>query len=251
MHFQWLGHSTVLMEAGGHHILTDPVLSNRIGLYFGCGNIGPRRISAPARTLRQLPPIDLILLSHAHMDHFDIPTLRKLENSRTTVVTAMHTSDLLRVRKYKSVQELGWNQSVQAGPFRIRAVQVRHWGARRISDRHRGYNGYVIEADGASNRRVLFGGDTAYTTSFRQVRANVAIMPIGAYNPWVHAHCTPEQAFRMSCDTGATHFLPIHHKTFVLGREPLNEPIERFVEAAGNSRSQILAHNIGEGCRVA
>ncbi len=244
MNAQWLGHSTVLLEIDGQRIITDPVLSNRIGVYMGLGNIGPKRITAPALHTTQLPPIDLILLSHAHMDHFDIPTLRRLESPDTAVVTALHTSDLLRVRKYKSVHELAWNEHVQIGSLRIRAIQVRHWGARLVTDRHRGYNGYVIEGPGG--KRILFGGDTAYTTAFRGVHAHLAIMPIGAYDPWIHAHCSPEQAWKMSCDTGADAFLPIHHQTFALGRESFYEPIERFVQAAGPSRSQIVVHNVGE-----
>ena len=86
---QWVGHSTVLLRLGGRTILTDPVFSDRIGLHLGLGfSIGPQRITPPAIELADLPPIDLILLSHAHMDHFDIPTLRRLECKKTTVVTA-------------------------------------------------------------------------------------------------------------------------------------------------------------------
>jgi L-ascorbate metabolism protein UlaG (beta-lactamase superfamily) len=246
MQVHWLGHSTVLLRIGGLNVITDPVFSNRIGLYFGLGNIGPKRLTAPALHVKDLPPIDLILLSHAHMDHFDIPTLRRLESPQTTVVTAMNTSDLLRVGRYQAVHELGWHERIQIGPLRIEAVQVRHWGARMISDRHRGYNGYVIENQDSSKERILFGGDTAYTTEFRNVQADLAIMPIGAYNPWIHAHCSPEQAWKMAGDTGAELFLPIHHQTFALGRESFYEPIERFVQAAGNSRSQIIAHEVGD-----
>ncbi len=246
----WLGHSTVLLEIDGMRVITDPVLSRRIGVYVGVGNIGPRRLTDPGLTAKQLPPVDLILLSHAHMDHFDIPTLRRLENPRTTVVTALHTSDLLRVRKYRRVQELAWNEHVQVGSLRIQALQVRHWGARMVTDRHRGYNGYLIESQ-ESKQRIVFGGDTAYTTAFREVRADVAIMPIGAYDPWIHHHCSPEQAWRMSCDMGADLFLPIHHQTFPLGREGFYEPIERFVDAAGNSRSQIMVHQVGERWQAA
>jgi len=224
-------------------ILTDPVFSNRIGLHVGFGcNIGPSRITPPSMELSQLPTVDVILLSHAHMDHFDIPTLRRLEDRKTVVITAKHTSDLLRVRRYGRVWELGWNEVAEVGPLAIRGVEVRHWGARRMTDRYRGYNGYSIE-DRDNGKRVFFAGDTALT-SFRGLRAegriDLAMMPIGAYDPWIHAHCTPEQAWKMSCEAGAESILPIHHQAFALGREGFFEPMERLLEAAGPNRGMVL-----------
>ncbi len=99
VHAAWIGHTTVLMRIDGFTILTDPVFSTRIGLGFGPVTVGMKRIVYPAVELPTLPTPDLILLSHAHMDHFDLPSLRALENPRTTVVTAAHTSDLLRVKR--------------------------------------------------------------------------------------------------------------------------------------------------------
>ena len=122
-------------------------------------------------TRAQLPHIDLILLSHAHFDHFDLATLRSLERAGTAVVTAKYTSDLLRVRRYQSVQEVGWGERVRVGPLSILGIRVKHWGARMRSDVHRGYNGYLIET---ARHRVVFGGDTALTDSFKAVRANEA-----------------------------------------------------------------------------
>jgi L-ascorbate metabolism protein UlaG (beta-lactamase superfamily) len=249
----WIGHSTVLMRFGpDFHVITDPVFSRRCGLYFGPTNIGPKRLAPPAIALRSLPKIDLILLSHAHMDHFDIPSLRRLESRGTHVVTAHRTSDLLRVKRYGKVSELKWNESVHAGPLRIRACEVRHWGARTITDVWRGYNGYTIEYDGGT--RVLFGGDTAMTPAFRSLKSSksydLAIMPIGAYNPWIANHCSPEQAWRMGTDAGAEAFLPVHHQTFGLGREPFYEPIERFLEASRGDTRRVLTCKVGDVCAV-
>ncbi|HEY3740817.1 MAG TPA: MBL fold metallo-hydrolase [Bryobacteraceae bacterium] len=243
----WIGHSTVLMRIGGFHLLTDPVFGKRCGLYLGAANFGPKRLSPPAMSLSHLPRIDLILLSHAHMDHFDIPSLRALESKSTQVVTATRTSDLLRVRRYAHVTELGWGESAQIGPLRIQAIPVKHWGARKITDVWRGFNGYTIEGEGM---RVLFGGDTAMTDSFRKLRTSrafdLAIFPIGAYDPWIANHCNPEQAWRMGTDAGANAWMPVHHKTFPLGREPVGEPIERFLNAAGADSSSVLTRNIGD-----
>ncbi len=225
LHAAWLGHSSVLLKIDGFTILTDPVLGNRCGVRVGPMTVGLKRMVAPALLWPQLPHIDLILLSHAHFDHFDLPTLRRLERSGTAVVTASNTSDLLRVRRYASVRELGWGERSRVGPLSILGFEVRHWGARLRSDTHRGYNGYLLET---GRHRVVFGGDTAYTDSFRVARSSrpvdLAIMPIGAYNPWIHAHCNPEQAWR----------------------EPFFEPVERFMEAAGSRPERVVTTRIGQ-----
>lgn len=246
-HSAWLGHSTVLLKLDGFTILTDPVFSARAGLDLLIFTAGVKRMVAPAMPLKQLPPIDLILNSHAHMDHLDTPTLRRLENPRTEVIMASRTSDLIRVKRYKNVTELGWGESARVGPALIQAFQVNHWGARMQSDTYRGYNGYLIEVN---NRRVLFAGDTAITDTFQTVKRrngiDLAIMPIGAYNPWIRVHCNPEQAWRMGNDAGAEFFLPVHHSTFHLSREPLHEPIQRFLSAAGSHIERVVATGIGQ-----
>src|SRR5207253_7927859 len=150
-------------------------------------------------------------------------------------VTAARTADLLRASRYSAVHELGWGDRVQAGAAEIRAFEVNHWGARMRTDTYRGFNGYTIEAGG---HRILFGGDTAATTAFRSLRTSrsfdLAIMPVGAYDPWIHFHCTPEQAWRMANDAGAEYFLPVHHQTFALSSEPYLEPISRLYAVAGS-----------------
>ena len=247
VHAAWIGHSTVLLRVDGFTILTDPVFSTRIGVGIGPVTVGMKRIVHPAAKLSALPGPDLILLSHAHMDHFDLPSLRALENPRTAVVTAANTSDLLRVKRYRSVQELKWGDECRVGPASIRAFEVNHWGARMRTDIHRGYNGYLIEI---GRYRIVFGGDTAYTESFRSVRTakpvDLAIMPIGAYNPWINAHCNPEQAFAMAGHAGAEFVLPVHHQTFKLSSEPYREPIERLVLASGSSPDRIPIREIGD-----
>jgi len=247
VHAAWLGHSTVLMKVDGFTILTDPVFSTRIGLNFGPVTVGIKRLVEVAAPVHDLPQIDLIVLSHAHMDHFDLPSLRHLESAGTQVVTAAHTSDLLRPKRYAKVHEVRWKESTQVGAAKVTAFEVAHWGARMRSDVYRGYNGYLIEI---GNRRIVFGGDTAYTDSFRQVRSakpvDLAIMPIGAYDPWIRVHCNPEQAWKMANDAGAEYVLPVHHQTFALSRETKLEPIERLLDAAGSSPGRVCLQAIGE-----
>jgi L-ascorbate metabolism protein UlaG (beta-lactamase superfamily) len=239
------------MRIDGFTIITDPILFDWCGIHVGPVTLGLKRLVAPALRQGNLPHIDLLLLSHAHMDHLDIPSVRALESKGTAVITARATSDLLRPGGYKSVSEIGWGEKTRVGPVTVRGFEVRHWGARMRTDNYRGYNGYLIETE---RRRVVFGGDTAETDTFRSVRSsrpvNLAIMPIGAYDPWIHVHCNPEQAWRMGSDSGAEHFLPVHHRTFKLSREPLGEPIERFLEAAGPHPDRVLARHIGDELRL-
>jgi len=252
MQAAWIGHSTVLISVDGFTILTDPVFSARIGIKIGPFTAGLKRLVHPALASLQLPVPDLILLSHAHMDHLDRPSLRKLENLRTSVITAIGTSDLLRVKRYKAVHELRWGESRRVGSANVRAFQVKHWGARTRTDVHRGYNGYLIEA---GRYRIIFGGDTAYTDLFRQVRTSkpvdLAIMPIGAYDPWIHAHCNPEQALEMANHAAAEFVLPVHHRTFKLSNEPYDEPIERLLLASGSAEDRIAIQEIGQEFHLA
>ncbi|MBA4147162.1 MAG: MBL fold metallo-hydrolase [Verrucomicrobia bacterium] len=246
----WLGHATVLVNFYGVKILTDPVLMSRVGADLRIGTVGPKRAIAPALTVEELPPIDLVLLSHAHLDHFDLPTLRNFREN-TKVVTARKTADLLSRTKLKNPHELGWGEKTtvktQNGDVEIEGIEVNHWGARWQHDAQRGYNGYVISREG---KRIIFGGDTAMSDSFRNQRGKgpfeLAIMPIGAYNPWIRAHCTPEEAIKMSNDAGARHILPIHHQAFALGREPFKEPIERFQEALSAEPERVALRDVGE-----
>lgn len=245
----WLGHSTVLINFFGMTILTDPVLGKRVGADTPLGNIGPKRLIAPGLRIKELPPIDLVLLSHAHMDHLDPATLRDLPGE-PKVVSAAGTSDLLQGTGLRDPQFVGWGQRVRVnsgrkGDAEISAFEVKHWGARWKVDRYRGYNGYVISRGG---NRIIFGGDTALTDSFRSLRSprpyDLAIMPIGAYRPWLCSHCSPEQAVRMANDAGVNYVLPVHHKTFAFGREGVVEPMERLEGAIEQER--IALREVGE-----
>ena len=237
----------MLLKVDGTLILTDPVFSDRVGLSLGPLTLGLKRLTAPALDAADIPRPDLILLSHAHMDHFDLPSLRTLEHRKTSVISATKTSDLLRVNRYGAVTELAWGERTRVGAAEIRAVEVNHWGARMRTDTYRGYNGYLIEA---GRYRILFGGDTANTTAFRALRTSrpvdLAVMPVGAYNPWIYYHCTPEQAWRMGNEAGAEFFVPVHHQTFQLSREPFLEPLERFQRAANNHPDRVGITRIGQ-----
>ena len=215
-----LGHSTVLLNLFGVKVLTDPVFSQRVGPGIAPFILGPKRYFAPALMPRELPAPDLLVISHAHFDHFDAWSLRQFDR-QTPVVTPNATGDLLHRLGFRQVHELGWGQSLTlnppAGPVRLTALEVAHWGARKMRDTHRGYNGWLLERGG---HVVCFAGDTAYTPAFARLNGplspDLMLMPIGAYDPWIRAHCSPEQAVAMAREAGARAFVPIHHSTFRL-----------------------------------
>ena len=246
----WLGHATVLINFFGIKILTDPVLFPRIGIRLPGFTIGPKRLIAPALKFDELPRIDIVLLSHAHFDHFDLRTLDRFDE-HTTAITAPHTRDLLSWTRLRDVTELRWSErkrvDTPAGKICILALRVKHWGARKQRDIHRGYNGYLLERN---NRRIIFTGDTALMNGFADLREHgsidLAIVSIGAYNPWIRSHCTPEQAIEMPNAAGARFIMPVHHQTFRLSFEPLREPIERFEDALCTEPGRIALREIGE-----
>jgi L-ascorbate metabolism protein UlaG (beta-lactamase superfamily) len=239
----WIGHATVLLRIGGLNVITDPVLSNRIGVGLGLVTGGPKRLVAPALSRRQLPRIDVILVSHAHFDHLDRPTLARLPKS-AAVITSAHNGDLVRDLGFRRVHEVGWGEAIVHRGLTVTGWEARHWGSRTFFDSHRGFGGFLLEA---GRRRVLYGGDTAYGEHYRGVGGvDLAILGIGAYDPWIQNHASPEQAWRMAGHAGAEFILPMHHRTFRLGREPLGEPMERLLEAAGPDAHRIATREIGE-----
>lgn len=250
-----LGHSTVLLNVCGVWILTDPVFSNRVGPGLPPFILGPKRYLQPALRPKEFPQPDIIALSHAHFDHFDTWSLWKFPR-KTQIVTATGTRDLLRRRGFSNVKELGWGESVTLSPrgrsITISSIEVAHWGARMLRDVHRGYCGYVMEREG---RSVCFAGDTAYTPAFsrlgrREHGLDLILMPIGAYDPWIRAHCSPEQAVAMAEMARARNFVPVHHQTFKLSSEPMDEPAARVRAAIAKTSMRLLAVNVGETFRV-
>jgi L-ascorbate metabolism protein UlaG (beta-lactamase superfamily) len=238
----WLGHATTLLRLGGITVLTDPVFSNRVGLELGLVTGGPRRLIAPALSIHELPPIDLIVISHAHFDHLDRPSLHRLDKS-IPVMTAPRTADLIRDLGFQKVTELAWGESRQIDAVRVTAWEAKHWGARTLTDWDRGYNAYLLESGG---RRLLYGGDTAYGRHFAGLNGvDLAVLGIAAYDPYIAAHATPEQALAMADQMRAEHILPMHHSTFRLSHEPMHEPLARLLDAVGTQRHRLVIHEVG------
>lgn len=248
----WVGHSTVLMKLGTTWILTDPVFADVVGLDLLGLRIGPRRILPPAIYVEDIPKPDIVLLSHAHMDHTDRWTLTRLTETwpnEISVLSAAGTRDVIDDLQWKSCDEIDWCEGTTIGDVSIRALEVRHNGWRFPGERcrsngfkrtGRSYNGYEVEFDGA---RIVFGGDTAYTKAFGCVKHGVdlAIMPIGSYQGYSELHCNPEEALAMTTMMGARSIMPIHHLTFRQSTEPIREPLARLTKAASDQKLHVAA----------
>ena len=240
-------------------ILTDPVLYEKIGLYFLGMTFGPQRYSAPALEIDEIPKPDLILLSHAHMDHMDYHTLMSLTNkfpNEIDCITSYNTLDVIAELKWKSLQEMDWGNELEFLGIKFKTYEVQHFGWRYPweKDRSKGYmedgrsyNAFVLEKNG---KRILFGGDTAFTGLFQKVDGgsiDIVIMPIGAYVPWRKNHCNPEEALIMaSVHLKAKYFVPIHCGTFKQGTEPIDEPLTWMNNSYKNYNIELGWDKIGQ-----
>jgi L-ascorbate metabolism protein UlaG (beta-lactamase superfamily) len=241
-----LGHATLLMNYFGVSVLTDPTLFNRIGLAVdSLFSIGPRRMVAPPLAPAALQNVQVILVTHAHMDHLDLPSLKALPKS-ATVIACDKCAALIRPLGFSDVRELKWGESTEVRGLRVTAMGARHWGKRWPPyGTDYGFNSYVLEREG---HRMLLACDSANTDLFAALRGDppeVAVFSIGAYDPWIWNHANPEQVWSMFEQTGAKYLVPIHWGTFKLSREPAGEPLQRLIAAAGNQSDRIVLRQIG------
>lgn len=214
----YVGHATALVQLGALNLLTDPVYSSRLLL--------PKRMVEPGIPLAELPALEVVLVSHGHFDHLDLPTHRRLPKE-AAVVCAAGLADLLRPCGYREVVELKWGDRLTLRGITITAVPVKHWGTRALLFDERGYTGFVIESTAGT---VFFPGDTAYFDGFREYGRrydiDVALLPIGAYSPaaFRRVHMNPADALQAFADLRARYMVPIHWGTFMVSYEPTHEP---------------------------
>jgi L-ascorbate metabolism protein UlaG (beta-lactamase superfamily) len=241
-----LGHAAVLMNYFGTRVISDPSLFSRVGLSFdSIITIGPKRYVDPPLAPDELQQLDLILITHAHMDHLDVPSLKTLPKT-AVVVTCEKCSKIIAPLGFKDVRELKWGETTTVKGLTIRAMGARHWGRRWPPfGEDYGFNSYVLEKNGA---RTLLACDSAATDLFASVATSppdVAIFSIGAYDPWIDNHANPEQVWAMFQQTGARYLVPIHWGTFRLSKEPMEEPLQRLLAAAGDQQNRIVLRKIG------
>ncbi|HEY4932535.1 MAG TPA: MBL fold metallo-hydrolase [Terriglobales bacterium] len=230
----FIGHSSFFLQIGGKNILIDPNFARWIFVL--------KRLRRPGLRMRDLPPIDAVLVTHAHFDHLHRPSLRTIANltcrksgKRPIVVVPKNLHDLVGDLGFSRVVELEWWQNSQLGNVEITHTPSRHWGARVVRDIHRGYGGYVLRA---GKHSVYHAGDTAYFDGFKEIgerlRPDLALLPIGAYHPasFRNVHTSPEDAIQAFQDLGARWMVPMHYGTFRLSYEPVEEPVQRLLADA-------------------
>ena len=234
------------MNYFGVRVISDPTLFDRVGLALdSILTIGPCRHVAPPLTATELGPIDVILVTHAHMDHLDIPSLEALPKT-ATVIACAKCAALIRPLGFNDVRELRWGESTTVKGLTVTDMAARHWGKRWPPfGIEYGYNSYVLDRDG---HRILLACDSAYTDVFAALVSrplDIAAFSIGAYDPWIRNHANPEQVWTMYRQSGAHYLVPIHWGTFRLSKEPMDEPMRRLLATAGARADEIVMRQIG------
>ncbi len=229
----FIGHSSFLIQIAGKNILVDPVYAKWLIIL--------RRLRHPGVEVQDLPPIDLVLQTHAHMDHLNQPSLRavvertrSLRGTPPEIIVPQGVDDLVGSLGFARIHTMRWWQEFVSGSLRIVMTPSQHWGKRYFHDDHRGYGGYVLESGSHS---VYHSGDTAYFSGFHEIarlHPRLALLPIGAYSPdsFRSFHTTPEDALQAFLDVGAERMVPMHYGTFHLSKEPVDEPLPRLLAAA-------------------
>jgi len=239
-----VNHSTVLLQQNGSNILTDPIWSERASPLSWAG---PRRRRKPGVAWDDLPPIDVVLISHNHYDHLDLPTLRRLAaRGDSTFIVPAGVARLLRSRNIGPVHELDWGEELSHSGSTIHCVPSFHSSSRGIYDRNRTlWCGYLIECQG---RTVYYAGDTAFGAHFGWIRERfgsprLALLPIGAYEPrWFmsRVHMAPGDAVKAHEILAARTSIAIHHGTFQLADEGLDTPRKKLAACAPHDSLLVL-----------
>jgi len=241
----WIGHASFLVRTPSFNALIDPVWAKWMGPL--------KRHRDPGIDIEHLPPIDLILITHAHFDHLCRMTLKRIADGTQTALVPKGVGRVLRKLPLAGLEEMDDWEQTRFRDSTVHFTPAHHWGARYIHDNHKGFGGYVIETPGHT---VYHSGDSAYFDGFvdigRRHPIDTALLPIGAYDcpSGREVHMNPEEAVQAFLDLGANRMIPMHHATFPISNEHRDEPLERL-------HSEILAKEIedrvlspGEGEQV-
>lgn len=237
----WIGHASFLIQFTDLNVLIDPNFANWLFLL--------KRVKRSGLKIDDLPPIDLVLLTHAHFDHFHKPTLRRLPRPKIGVMP-WGVGDLALDLGFERVIELDWWESFSQKDWQVTLTPSKHWGARTLRDHHRGYGGFILQHQG---RRVYHAGDSAFFHGFEQIgrrmSPEVALLPIGAYHPesFRRMHMGPDQAIKAFKALRAEYLVPMHYGTFRLSFEDLDEPPRWLLQLAEQERLSRKVRILEEG----
>jgi L-ascorbate metabolism protein UlaG (beta-lactamase superfamily) len=230
----FIGHSSFFLQIGGQNVVIDANFARWLFLL--------KRLRRPGLRVDDLPPIDMVLVTHAHFDHLHRPSLRAIvrntgwqRGNPPVVVVPHNVFDLVSDLGFGDVVELDWWNSYRHGGLTVTHVPARHWGARVIKDSHRGYGGYVLRS---GKHSLYHAGDTAYFSGFqeigRRLSPELALLPIGAYHPpnFRNVHASPADATRAFLDLKSRWMIPMHYGSFRLSHEPMDEPLQLLKKEA-------------------
>jgi L-ascorbate metabolism protein UlaG (beta-lactamase superfamily) len=224
----FIGHSSFFIQIGGKNLVIDPNFARWLFIL--------KRLRHPGLKIKDLPPIDAVLVTHAHFDHLHRPSLRAIARATgrkrrpaPAIIVPHLVGDLVSDLGFREIIEMNWWDTLKFEGISVNHTPSRHWGARVIKDMHRGYGGYVLK----HHRESLYhAGDTAYFDGFHEIgerlRPEIALLPIGAYNPpsFRNVHTSPEDAVRAFMDLGSRWLVPMHYGSFRLSHEPMDEPLK-------------------------
>lgn len=234
----FIGQATFLITTSAGTILTDPVFSDRVSPF---SRLGPKRVRPPGLALDALPAIDLVLLSHNHYDHMDLPSLRTLcgpGRAGPPILTGLGNAGYLLRRGVAGARELDWWDEVRPRPgLVVTFVPAQHWSSRSLLDRRRTlWGGFVLQVGAL---RVYFAGDSGYCAWFKAIgercgAPDLALLPIGAYEPrWFMRtqHMNPAEAVQAHRDLKAARSIGMHFGTVQLTDEAIDAPLEALTDA--------------------
>ncbi|MFD0676826.1 MULTISPECIES: MBL fold metallo-hydrolase [unclassified Paenibacillus] len=222
----WIGHSTFLIQMGKTNIITDPVYANTMGIR--------KRLTKPGIPFTELPPIDIVLISHAHYDHLDFPTIKRIGRNAQYLLP-IGLKSLFERKQYHHSTELAWWDSKRLNGIEFTFVPAQHWTRRTLFDTNTSHWGGWVMKNGASGETVYFAGDSGYFKGFeligKRFTIDYALLPIGAYEPvsiMKIAHMSPEEAVKSFIDLKAASFIPMHYGTFKLADDTPEEALLRL-----------------------
>jgi L-ascorbate metabolism protein UlaG (beta-lactamase superfamily) len=246
----WLGHSTLLIEIDGVRILSDPVWGPRAS---PSTLVGPKRFQPVPVGLREMPPVDVVMISHDHYDHLDYPTIRALAKSHVPFVTSLGVGAHLESWgiQPERITELDWWESfaVPNSEVTVTAAPSQHFSGRSVGDRNATlWSSLAIRSPKHS---VFFSGDTGLTSEYQAIRErlgpfDLVMLEIGAFHPaWGDIHLGPDNALKAHAMLGGV-FMPVHWGTFTLAMHAWDQPAERLLELAPQSGAQLLMPLLGQ-----
>ncbi|MDU0330743.1 MULTISPECIES: MBL fold metallo-hydrolase [Paenibacillus] len=253
----WIGHSTFLIQYQGLNIVTDPVWAMRMGFQ--------RRLTEPGIPIHQLPPIDVILISHSHYDHMHFASIRRIYHKDTTIIVPVGLGRKMWRKGFYNVHEMNWWERIRIGEVDISFVPTQHWTRRTPFDTNTSHwGGYVLEPVPSEAEKkppvIYFAGDSGYFRGFAEIgeryQIDVALLPIGAYEPeWfmTSQHTTPEEALQAFVDVKAKLMIPMHYGTFRLADDTAQEALDRLEKERvrlGFSEETIRLLHHGETLRL-